>query len=249
MSRPSKNTDEKLIKAALELLPTTGYSGLSMRTVAKKAGVNLGMFHYHFKNKEAFIQRVTSSFYEEFFRKFTLEIESGKDTEEQLRKAIRTLVFFGRDNRKLVVAMIKDVLDGNRQLVRMLEEFVPRHGIVLVRLLRECQKQGVVAKAPLPLVMTYFMGAMLGPVIMAAVLERVRLRPPYDLGKKTAVPYILSDKVIEKRLDMVLRGIVPMDMQGLDEKQWEKRFEAFLKSMEKDQKKGSTKPKQKSSRK
>ncbi|MCK5242405.1 TetR/AcrR family transcriptional regulator [bacterium] len=249
MSRPSKNTDEKLIKAALELLPTTGYSGLSMRTVAKKAGVNLGMFHYHFKNKEAFIQRVTSSFYEEFFRKFTLEIESGKDTEEQLRKAIRTLVFFGRDNRKLVVAMIKDVLDGNRQLVRMLEEFVPRHGIVLVRLLRECQKQGVVAKAPLPLVMTYFMGAMLGPVIMAAVLERVRLRPPYDLVKKTAVPYILSDKVIEKRLDMVLRGIVPMDMQGLDEKQWEKRFEAFLKSMEKDQKKGSTKPKQKSSRK
>ncbi|MBC7946203.1 MAG: TetR/AcrR family transcriptional regulator, partial [Burkholderiales bacterium] len=49
MPRPSQNTDRRLIKAARKLLPETGCSGLNLRQVAVKAGVNLGMFHYHFK--------------------------------------------------------------------------------------------------------------------------------------------------------------------------------------------------------
>jgi AcrR family transcriptional regulator len=248
MTRPSQKTDEKLVKAALEMLPTTGYSGLSMRAVAKKAGVNLGMFHYHFKNKEEFIQRVATEFYEEFFKTFTLEIESGKNPEEQLRKAVRTLVVFARKNRKLIVSMMKDVLDGNEQLIRMLETFMPRHGMVLIRLFRECQKQGVIAKAPLPLVMTYFVGAMLGPVIIAAVLERVKLRQPYDFIQKMAVPYILSDKMIDKRLDLVLRGVIPVDIQGRNEKQWEKQMDAFLDNMEAEQKKPKTLTKKKNTK-
>ncbi|MBN1226445.1 MAG: TetR/AcrR family transcriptional regulator, partial [Deltaproteobacteria bacterium] len=49
MPRPSKNTDKRLIQAALKMLPKTGCSGLSLRSVARIADVNPGMFYYHFK--------------------------------------------------------------------------------------------------------------------------------------------------------------------------------------------------------
>ena len=55
MSRPSKNTDRLLIEAAKELIPEAGFKGLKIREVARKAGVNLGMFNYHFKTKEKFL--------------------------------------------------------------------------------------------------------------------------------------------------------------------------------------------------
>ena len=50
MARPSQNVDQRLLEAGLALLPQTGCAGLSVRRLADHAGVNLGMFHYHFKN-------------------------------------------------------------------------------------------------------------------------------------------------------------------------------------------------------
>ena len=47
--RPSRNLDRALLAAGRELLPERGCAGLSVREVADAAGVNLGMFHYHFK--------------------------------------------------------------------------------------------------------------------------------------------------------------------------------------------------------
>ena len=46
MTRPSQNTDWRLIRAGRELLPEPGITGLSLRREADRAGVNLGMFHW-----------------------------------------------------------------------------------------------------------------------------------------------------------------------------------------------------------
>ena len=58
MPRPSRNIDQLLIAAALELLPNAGTSVLTIRQVCQHAGVNLGMFHYHFKTRDVFLRAV-----------------------------------------------------------------------------------------------------------------------------------------------------------------------------------------------
>ena len=58
MTRPSRNQDQLLIQAAKRLLPEMGISGMSLQRIADECGVNLGMFHYHFKTKDAFIRKV-----------------------------------------------------------------------------------------------------------------------------------------------------------------------------------------------
>ena len=64
MPRPSQNVDQLLIDAGLELLPETGCAGLSVRKLTEHAGVNLGMFHYHFRNKDNFVRTLLQRTYE-----------------------------------------------------------------------------------------------------------------------------------------------------------------------------------------
>ena len=76
MPRPSQNVDQRLLDAGLELLPLTGCAGLSVRRLTEHAGVNLGMFHYHFKSKDNFIRAVLQRTYEAMFSALTLEVDA-----------------------------------------------------------------------------------------------------------------------------------------------------------------------------
>ncbi|MBN1595246.1 TetR/AcrR family transcriptional regulator [candidate division FCPU426 bacterium] len=209
MTRPSRNLDQKLISAALALLPSTGYSGLSMRAVAKKANVNLGMFHYYFKNKDEFVKRVAEEFYDKLYRNFTLGAAEGETAREQLRNAIAALVKFGKENRKLLLALIKDVMSNHQPTIRLLEKFLPRHGVILLRLVRQCQREGLISNIPLPTVMMSLMAGIFGPVVVMTILEQVKLSPPYEWGKRMVLPFLISDRMIEQRMRLLFDALAP----------------------------------------
>ena len=105
MPRPSQNIDQLLIDAALELLPQTGVRKLSIRQVAQHAGVNLGMFHYHFKTKDAFAAAVLQQLYDGMFASLKLESLSSTSPIENLRSALMVLARFGLNQRQLLVRL------------------------------------------------------------------------------------------------------------------------------------------------
>src|SRR6185436_4377218 len=120
MPRPSRNLDRALLAAGRELLPHRGCAGLTVREVAEAAGVNLGMFHYHFKSREAFLRALLQSMYEEMFTQLMQQSvplpgrgESGQaGAIEVLRGALRFMGRFVRANRPLLTRVIADALCG-----------------------------------------------------------------------------------------------------------------------------------------
>ncbi len=74
MARPSRNLDRALLAAGSELFPVHGCAGLTIRQVADAAGVNIGMFHYHFGSREAFLRALLQQTYEGMFADLRLEI-------------------------------------------------------------------------------------------------------------------------------------------------------------------------------
>lgn len=66
MTRPSHNIDILLFEKGRELLLEVGFDKFSVRTLCKKAGVNLGMFHYYFKTKERFIELLIEKVFEQY---------------------------------------------------------------------------------------------------------------------------------------------------------------------------------------
>src|SRR5437879_1701598 len=112
MARPSRDLDRKLLATARTMLPKTGFSGLSIREVARRAGVNVGMFHYHFRSKEAFRRRVLEEVYEDFLQTFREAAEGPGTPRERLRSVLVAFARFARDNRVFYTLLVRELLNA-----------------------------------------------------------------------------------------------------------------------------------------
>ena len=125
MPRPSRNLDRALLAAGRELLPARGCAGLSIREVADAASVNLGMFHYHFKTREAFLRTLLQSMYEEMFSQLTVQRDEAFTALDNLRAALRFLGRFLRTNRPILARVMADALCGDPIALEFLRQNMP----------------------------------------------------------------------------------------------------------------------------
>src|SRR4051812_48734770 len=110
MARPSQNIDQQLLDAGLALLPMTGCRGLSARKLAEHAGVNLGMFHYHFQSKDNFIRILLEQMYEQMFSMLVIKAHETQSPIQNLRNALHVLAHFGRRNQPLLTRIMADAM-------------------------------------------------------------------------------------------------------------------------------------------
>ncbi|MES2316581.1 MAG: TetR/AcrR family transcriptional regulator [Pseudomonadota bacterium] len=137
MSRPSQKIDDQLIASGMALLPETGCAGLSVRKLVEHAGVNLGMFHYHFKNKDNFIRVVLQRLYEGMFADLQLQAAAGGDAIDSLRAAVTVLGSFARANRAMLLMLVSEAMQGEPLSLQFLRENLPRHVGVILRLVMQ----------------------------------------------------------------------------------------------------------------
>lgn len=204
MPRPSRKTDERLIKAAQDLMKSSSLSQLNLREVAGKAAVNLGMFHYHFKTKDQFIKAVLKDTYERFFETFSLKVDSEKEPLQKLRQALVTLAHFSQENRHLILSLLQDALNREPTAKDFAKQLMSKHSQVIVGLLTQCQAQGLLQRAPLPMLMSYIMPAATGEGMVLGIMEHVGAEPAMiEHFKKTA----FTEEAIARRVDWVLAGL------------------------------------------
>ncbi len=207
MTRKSSQTDEKIIEAALLLLDEKGFSSLKVRQVCQKAGVNLGLFHYHFKTKDEFERRVLKHMYDRFFRDFNLKSGGEGDPLDRLRRAVHTLGHFIRENRSLILGMMHDAMSDDQVVVDFVTENFPRHAIVLADLIKQCQAKGLIIKKPFYLILPHFIGAVAAPNIVVGLLEKAKTKALFGVALSLFKDQILSDAALDERIDIVLRGL------------------------------------------
>ena len=204
MARPSQNTDARLIKAARQLLPETGCSKLNLRQVAAKARVNLGMFHYHFKTKEQFLRHVLQQVYEEFFKELQLEAAHYPSPIENLRASLLVFARFARDNRRLIFALMRDAMNGERVAQDFLRANLHRHIEILIGLIRRCQAQGRFKGLAPANVLVTLISSMNMPSIVSELAQRARGFPASL--REVLQADVLSDDALESRIAFLLRG-------------------------------------------
>ncbi|ABE45360.1 TetR/AcrR family transcriptional regulator [Polaromonas sp. JS666] len=202
MVRPSQYIDQILLDAGLELLPVTGCAGLSVRRLTQHAGVNLGMFHYHFKTKENFIKAVLERTYEEMFSALTLRVNPAHPPMQNLRDALGVLGSFGIKNGRLLVRIMGDAMNGEPLAADFLKANLPRHVEVIASLVQEAQWEGSMVKAPVPQVIAFMAGAVAAPVLAATALQQ-------NPTAQAVAKVVLSEEALAQRIEFALRGLTP----------------------------------------
>ena len=203
--RPSRNLDQALLIAGRELFPERGCAGLSIREVAEAAGVNLGMFHYHFKSREAFLRALMQQGYETMFATLSLEIARPADTASTLRYALRAIARFVRDNRRFLARLLADALSGEPCARDFLRDNLPRHLVVLRALIAQGQKDGVFAPIALPQALGLCAGSLAFPVFAGgAMIDSGELEPATARMLEST---LLSNEGIDQRIDLAIKAI------------------------------------------
>jgi len=204
MARPSQNIDQRLLDAGMELLPQTGCRGLSARRLTEHAGVNLGMFHYHFRTKDNFIRTLLQQTYERMFQDLVLQSHEGMSPVDNLRKAVRVIAEFGRTHRQLLLRIGADALAGEQVAAEFLQANLPRHLAVIAGLVGEAQRNGDLVKAPVPQVIAFIAGSVMSPVLLGtALLEN----GGWPAAAAMLEQEVLSKKAVEQRIEFALRGL------------------------------------------
>lgn len=203
MPRPSQNVDQLLLDAGLELLPQTGCAGLSVRKLADHAGVNLGMFHYHFKNKDTFIRAVLQRLYEEMFSALTLKVDAKRPVLDNLRAVVAALARFGREQHPLLLRMAADAMAGETAVIEFFRSNLPRHVAVVAGLVVQAQREGRIVDAPPQEVIAFLAGAVGAPVLIGGALGA---QAPEAVAAAIH-HHLLSDAAVARRIDYALRGL------------------------------------------
>lgn len=84
---PAKAREERILGAALSLLSRGGISALSMRAVAREAGVSLGLVNYHYEDKTSLIRAALHRIEEQDIA--LVEPDVTLEPEERLRAALQ----------------------------------------------------------------------------------------------------------------------------------------------------------------
>ncbi len=204
MPRPSHDIDKKLISAGRTLLPKTGVSNLKVRHAATMAGVNLGMFHYHFKNKGIFVQRILESIYEEFFQGFSLESTRQGTVQDRLRRALTVVAKFARDNRSIILPLVADSVHGEKAVIEFARNNLRRHMSILISLIREAQEKKLMSKGhPLPMLLS-LLGVVVFPGLMVGILERSKTPKIWNSPVPKIREMFFSDEAIHRRVELAL---------------------------------------------
>lgn len=204
MPRPSRNLDRALLAAGRALYPATGCAGLTIRQVCEAAGVNTGMFNYHFGTREKFLRAVMQQAYEEMFARLSLEVArpAAATPAAHLRAALRVLGRFVRDNRTFIARLLSDVLAGEAVARDFARENLPRHATVIAGLAAAGHANGTFrALAPAQVVGTCA-GALAMPILAGgAIADSGALS---RAAARSLADSVLSDAAIDERIELIL---------------------------------------------
>ncbi len=205
MARPSNKIDQRLLDAGLQLLPQLGCRGLSARRLTEHAGVNLGMFHYHFRSKENFIRMLLERMYEQMFSVLTLKAADTVPPVANLRRALLVLGQFAIANRLLLTRIVADAIAGEAVAEEFLRNNVPRHIGVVASLIGAAQAAGELVTVPLPQALAFLGGSVAAPVLLGSALAQRAALPP--LVKDLVEQHVLSEAALAQRIDFALKGL------------------------------------------
>ncbi|WP_426106206.1 TetR/AcrR family transcriptional regulator [Massilia sp. TSP1-1-2] len=205
MNRPSKQVDAQLIASGLALLPQTGCGGLSVRKLVEHAGVNLGMFHYHFKNKDNFIRILLDQMYEGMFLELQLQTAARGDAVASLRAAITVLGRFVLKHRAMLGMLLAEAARGEPVPLAFLRNNAPRHVHVLLKLVRQGQADGNIIGLPVQQLLPFIAGGVIAPMLAGNAAER---SGAIDAGMAALVDVaLLSEQALLQRIELSLRAI------------------------------------------
>jgi AcrR family transcriptional regulator len=159
-----------LIRAGVEILSKEGVEGLSLRKVAKRAGVSHNAPYSHFPDKQSLIAAISTEGFKQLYEVLDTAISSyPDDPRRQLEESAWYYVQFAMNDRDTFKIMFSGVLEKEKDYPAFVDISYKAFSRV-VDIVRACQNRGVLRAAPPEMMAVCVWGQVHG--ITSLMLER-----------------------------------------------------------------------------
>ena len=168
------DTAQRILAAARDAFAKHGFSGTTVDTIAKNAGVNKATLYYHIGGKETLYAEVVRTVLESNIDVLQQSIWQAKTPEEQLRFYIRGMAAAVENNPWLPRIMLRELAAGGSSLPDVVLQSFTRLLATLAELLdRGAQKGVFIETTPFLIHMT-----VMGSLIFYKTSAPLRTRSP-----------------------------------------------------------------------
>lgn len=177
------NLKNTLIDAGTKIITKEGLTGLSMRRVAKKAGVSPTAPYAHFSDKQALIAAISTAGYHRLYDQLnsTVTIHHG-DPQSMLVEAGWTYVQFALSDPERFKVMFSGIIQQEKEYPEF-REIAQKNFALLVELVKGCQENGILSSAPSDMIAVRLWSVVHGFIMLLlegqishTLLDRVSVR-------------------------------------------------------------------------
>jgi AcrR family transcriptional regulator len=205
MARKSNNTDRKLIEVGKEVLINQGANAISMRKIAAEANVNLGMFSYHFRDKDDFVKTILDEIYAGLIDEME-EASKEPDDLKRLEKLLLTSSRFSRDNQRIIVSIFLDAMMGHQVVIEFIKKNFGHHIHLMTEAAKACQQKGLIKTGPTHLLVTQIVGNVCLSNLIFEMVRRMSLKKPFGMTPSQLAKSIDED-FLQARIQLFLSGL------------------------------------------
>jgi TetR/AcrR family transcriptional regulator len=119
MGKKSIITQNKIAETARELFLEKGFDGVKMQELADRAGVNKGLLHHYFKNKQSLFDDVFAKAIDQLFGKIETSLASKGSLEDKINLIVDAYFDMLLSNPKLPIFVFSE-LNRNPELLQNL---------------------------------------------------------------------------------------------------------------------------------
>lgn len=202
MTRPSHNIDVLLFEKGRELLLEVGFDKFSVRTLCKKAGVNLGMFHYYFKTKENFIELLIEQVFEQYLDEQKEAAKKYAKAIDKLRAVMRQRALTGLKNKRLLFMFFKEFI--NRSFDKIIKRHRKEELKFLVPIIEQCKRDKDISR---DLEVKFILPLLIPSVNFAVATELFKTERIEEDGTIVNSAKADFNNYIHNLIDIIFRGL------------------------------------------
>lgn len=155
-----------LIQAGVEILAKEGLSGLTLRKVAKQAGVSHAAPYSHFVDKQALIAAISTEGFKQLFDKIQeISADHQNDPRNLLIETAWAYVQFALNEPDRFKLMFSSVLEKEKDYPDFVE-YSQKNFLQIVETVGICQHAGILRSGPADLTATSVWGAVHGMIML-----------------------------------------------------------------------------------
>jgi len=168
----SKETEEKILKAATAVFTKKGRAGTSMQDIAVEAGINRTLLNYYFRSKDKLFDQVFQNVFLQFMPAINERLKSDKSIIDRIEDVIDHYFFILIDNPMIPVFIFQELTSNPARLVRNFREegLDPSY---FISLLRDEMSKGNLRKMDPRIIIVNLLSMVIFPFAARPVIENL----------------------------------------------------------------------------